>query len=62
MGEHVPDGKRKRSGEIVEVLKESIKATKEKEAERELRERDTNPREQHLVMQQQFQQGLLEQQ
>ena len=35
------DGKRKRSGEIVEVLKESIKAKKEKEeAEIELRERD----------------------
>ena len=57
-----PDGKRKRSGKIVEVLKESIKATKEKEAETELRERDMNLREQHLAMQQQFQQGLLEQQ
>ena len=35
------DGKRKRSGEIVEVLKECTKAEKEKEeAERELRERD----------------------
>ena len=35
------DGKRKRSGEIVEVLKESTKAEKAKEeAERELRERD----------------------
>ena len=58
-----PDGNRKRNGEIVEVLKESIKATKEKEeAERQLRERDMNLREQHLAMQQQFQQGLLEQQ
>ena len=44
------------------MLKESIKATKEKEAERELRERDMNFREQHLAMQQQFQQGLLDQQ
>ena len=35
------DSKRKRSGEIVEVLKESTKAKKEKEeAERELKERD----------------------
>ena len=46
-----PDGKRKRSGEIVEVLKESIKATKEKEeAERELRKIDMNLGEQHLAM------------
>ena len=38
-----PDDKHKKSGEIVEVLKESIKATKKKEeAERELRERDKN--------------------
>lgn len=58
-----PDGKRKRSGEMVEVLKESIKATREKEeAERELRERDMQLREQQLAMQQQFQQSLLEQQ
>ena len=58
-----PDGKRKRSGRNGEVLKKSIKATKEKEeAERQLRKRDMNLREQHLAMQQQFQQGLLEQQ
>ena len=59
----MPDGKRKRGGEMIEVLKESIKATKEREeAERQIRERDMDLKEQQLAMQQQFQQNLLEQQ
>jgi hypothetical protein len=56
-------GKRKTSGELVEILKESVKVTKDREdADREYKEREMRLREQQLNMQQQYQQSLLEQQ
>ena len=58
-----PEGKRKRSGELVEVLKESVRATRNREeAEREFKEREMQVREQQAVNQQHFQQSILEQQ
>ena len=57
------EGKRKKSGELVEILKESVKVTKNREdADREFKEREIRLREQQLKMQQQFQRSLLEQQ
>ena len=63
VGGRTPEGKRKKSGELVEILKESVKVTKNREdADREFKEREIRLREQQLNMQQQFQMSLLEQQ
>ena len=62
VGGRTPEGKRKKSGELVEILKESVKVTKNREdADREFKEREIRLREQQLNMQQQFQMSLLEQ-
>ncbi len=62
-GGQTPEGKRKKSGQLVEILKESVKVTKDREdADREYKEREMRLREQQLNMQQQYQQSLLEQQ
>jgi hypothetical protein len=58
-----PEGKRRKSGDLVEILKESVRVTKGREdADREFKEREMRLREQQMNMQQQFQRSLLEQQ
>ena len=55
VGGRTPEGKRKKSGELVEILKESVKVTKNREdADREFKEREIRLREQQLNMQQQI--------
>ena len=62
-GGRAPEGKQKKSGEQVEILKESIKVNKFMEdADREFKGREMRLKEQKINMQQQFQLSLLEQQ